>query len=187
MIKFPIIEDNGTINQFIDCWSRFYNYGGDEMYFRIIKNNPIKKDDIRELFKWKNGMRLAPLKDNSLETKIVPKLELINALKNDRKITFQTINENFKDVSAIWRIFLAHIIKPDEFPIFDQHVYRSMIYLQTNKIEEMKNNNQIKLHKYEHEYLKFFNSISLEITDYKKYDEAMWVFGKFLKQIRLKS
>jgi guanylate kinase len=62
-----------------------------------------------------------------------------------------------------------------------------MIYLQTQKIEELKNKDKVKLEKYENEYLRFFNEISPEITDYKKYDEAMWAFGKFLKQNRLKS
>ena len=173
MINFPIISDKGTINQFIDCWSRFYEYGGDEIYFKYINKAQFTKDDIRELFKWKNGMPLSSLKNNSLETKIVPKLRLINELRKDRKITFQNIKKNFDDIPAIWRIFLAHIIKPDKFPIFDQHVYRAMIYLQTQKVEELKNNDKIKLQVYEHEYLKFFNANSKEITDYKKYDKAM--------------
>lgn len=186
MIKFPVISDTGTINQFIDCWSRFYDYSGTDTYHKHLKNHPLTVDDLHELFKWKNGMRLSVLKDNSLETKIIPKLKIINNLRGERKLSFQTINDNFSDVSAIWRIFLAHIINSEKFPIFDQHVYRAMIFLLTNKIEELKNNDQIKLHKYEHEYLIFFNSVSPEITDYKKYDEAMWTFGKFLSQSRLK-
>jgi hypothetical protein len=187
MTDFPIIVNKGTISQFIDCWNRFYDYSGNEIYFKHLNKNTLEASDIKELFKWKNGMRLSTLKDISFETKILPRLGILNDLKKEKGISFQTINNSFPDVSAIWRIFLAHIIKPNRFPIFDQHVYRSMVYLQTNKIEELENNDHIKLHKYEHEYLSFFNEVSPEIADYKKYDEAMWAFGRFLKQNRLKS
>ena len=187
MTDFPIIVNIGTINQFIDCWSKYYDYRGNEIYFKHLNKNPLETEDIRELFKWKNGMRLSTLKGISFETKIMPRLEIINNLKQERRITFQIINDSFHDVSAIWKIFLAHIVNPRRFPIFDQHVYRAMIYLQTQKIEELKNYDQVKLEKYQNEYLKFFNNISTEISDYKKYDEAMWAFGRFLKQNRLRS
>lgn len=187
MTDFPIIVNKGTIIQFIDCWSKYYDYRGNKIYFKHIKKNKLEADDISELFKWKNGMRLSTLKGISFETKIIPRLGIINDLKQERRITFQTITDSFHDVSAIWRIFLAHIINPNRFPIFDQHVYRAMIYLQTKKIEELKNTDKVKLEKYENEYLEFFNDISPEISDYKKYDEAMWAFGRFLKQNRLKT
>ena len=185
MTDFPIIVNKGTVSQFIDCWSRFYDYSGNEIYFKHLNKNTLEAGDIQELFKWKNGMRLSTLKGISFETKILPRLGIINDLKQERSIAFQSINDSFHDVSAIWRIFLAHIIKPNKFPIFDQHVYRAMIYLQTKEIKELKSIDKVKLEKYENEYLKFYYSISPEIYDYKKYDEAMWVFGKFLKQKRL--
>jgi hypothetical protein len=182
MTDFPIIVNKGTISQFIDCWSKYYDFSGNEIYFKHLNKNTLEASDIRELFKWKNGMRLSTLKGISFETKIMPRLDIINDLKSDKSLAFQTINDSFHDVSAIWRIFLAHIINPSRFPIFDQHVYRAMIYLQTKKIEELKNSDKVKLEKYENEYLEFFNDISTEISDYKKYDEAMWAFGRFLKQ-----
>lgn len=187
MTDFPIIADKGSISQFIDCWSSFYDYSGNEIYFKHLNKNTLEADDISALFKWKNGMRLSTLKGISFETKILPRLGIINDLKKERRIAFQTIRDAFHDVSAIWRIFLAHIIKPSSFPIFDQHVYRAMIYLQTHEIKELKNSDKVKLEKYENEYLKFFHGISTEISDYKKYDEAMWAFGRFLKQNRKES
>jgi hypothetical protein len=182
MTDFPIIVNKGTVNQFIDCWSKYYNYSGNEIYFKHLNKCKIEAEDIRELFKWKNNMRLSIKKDISIETKIIPRLSILNDLKKEKDIVFKTISDAFYNVPAIWRIFLAHIIKPNTFPIFDQHVYRAMIYLQTNKIEELKNRDKAKLEKYEYEYLRFFNDISSKISDYKKYDEAMWAFGKFLKQ-----
>lgn len=184
MNDFPFLSDTGTINQFIACWSKFYNYGGIDDYFMHITNNPLTEENIRELFKWKNGMRLSDKKDISLETKIMSKLNIINALRSREEITFQCINENFRGISAIWRIFVAHIIRPEQFPIFDQHVYRAMKYLQTRTVEELKNNDKLKLQIYEHEYLKFYNSFASEADHYKIFDEAMWAFGKFLIQNR---
>lgn len=184
MNNFPFVSDAGTIHQFIECWSKFYNYGGIEEYFIHINNNPLTEEDVRELFKWKNGMRLSDKKDISIEAKVIPKLHIINALRNGDEITFQTISDNFRDVSAIWRIFVAHIINPEQFPIFDQHDYRAMKYLQTRIVEELKNNDKVKLNIYEHEYMKFYHSFASEADHYKIFDEAMWAFGKFLIQNR---
>ena len=72
MTDFPIIVNIGTINQFIDCWSKYYDYRGNEIYFKHLNKNPLETEDIRELFKWKNGMRLSTLKGISFETKIMP-------------------------------------------------------------------------------------------------------------------
>lgn len=186
MNKYPIIKHVGSVTQFIDCWSKYYNAYSDEIYFSHINNDLLSENDIRELFVWKNGMKLSDLKSHSIETKVISKLMVINTLRKTDKLDFDTISANFKDVSAIWKIFLMHIINPAEFPIFDQHVYRAMRYIKTNQIEELRNNDQIKLRIYENEYLVFYRDLSSEINDYRKLDKALWAFGKFLTQGRIK-
>jgi len=41
-------------------------------------------------------------------------------------------------MSAIWQIFLLHIIDPTNYPIFDQHVYRAHYYLEHRTIIDEK-------------------------------------------------
>jgi hypothetical protein len=57
------------------------------------------------------------------------------------------------------------------------HVFRAYNFIKTKKIEEIPNNDKRKLQLYE-DYLEFYHSLKIE--DYKKWDEAMWAFGKFL-------
>lgn len=42
-----------------------------------------------------------------------------------------------KDGGAIWNIFYLHCLDPSTWPIFDQHTYRAMKYLQTGRIIEI--------------------------------------------------
>lgn len=185
MMTFPFIEQSGTLQQFINSWSHYYDYGDEAAYTKHITNNPFSKEDVRRLFLWKNGMRLSVKKNLSLETKIVSKLDVINRFKqNGEDLTFPMICDSFSDVSAIWLIFIAHIINAQKFPIFDQHVYRAMIFLQEGKKKELNTNNGTKLMIYEREYLAFYNSLLPQISDYKEFDEAMWTFGRFMYQYR---
>ena len=39
-------------------------------------------------------------------------------------------------MGIVYRIFLAHISRPDDFPMVDQHVLRAWNFLVKNKVEE---------------------------------------------------
>ncbi len=184
MNNYPILNiAKSNLNEFIDYWSNIYAYDqrfNEKLYQQNINADPIEKDNIEQLFLWKNGMNLSANKTSSLSEKILTKLELINHFRIDVP-DFDIIRNTFKNVSAIWLIFLAHIISPKKYPIFDQHVYRAYSYLTTGKIKGISNYDKEKLEIYEKEYLPFFNQNLRNVKDYKKLDEAMWSFGRNLK------
>ncbi|MBK7407979.1 MAG: hypothetical protein IPJ40_07795 [Saprospirales bacterium] len=123
---------------------------------------------------------LSTKKEKGLKKKILPHLDQINAFKKQGETDFNKISAAFKDVSAIWLIFLAHAINKEAFPIFDQHVYRAMHYLETGSVEEIPKGNPKKLSIYQERYLLFYQQNRQYADNYKEWDEALWAFGKFL-------
>ena len=65
------------------------------------------------------------------------------------------------------------------WPIFDQHTYRAMKYLQTGAIVEIASTNKQKYESYTNEYKPFLTS--LKQSDTRKTDKALFTFGQFLK------
>ena len=74
----------------------------------------------------------------------------------------------------IWKIFALHILNPDEYPIFDQHVYRAMVYLKTGKIEGIPKTSKEKQLKYIGEYLHFYNDEHEHYED-RNLDKALFL------------
>ena len=74
-------------------------------------------------------MVLSGGKQNSLDNKIKKKLFLINNLKTNDEIDLILFREEFKSLTTVWKIFLLHIIKPNVYPIYDQHIHRAFLYI----------------------------------------------------------
>ncbi len=79
-----------------------------------------------------------------------------------------------------------HIIQPEQYPIFDQHVYRAFKY-----IVEHVNDATLPLYDrynmkiYFNDYLPFYLNCKENMNDRftsKQLDDALWLFGKFLNQ-----
>jgi hypothetical protein len=104
-----------------------YIYPKDYLYKQNIHKPVFLLVDVAQLYEWKNGNRLSQKKQAAFDTKIGARLQRINQLKQELHIDH--FREEFADISAIWKIFLLHIIAPDIYPIFDQHVFRSYSYL----------------------------------------------------------
>lgn len=165
--------------EFINFWSRFYIDPNKAKYAQNINVN-FNKDTLFALFEWKNGSKLSDRKKTSFEDKILSKLKIINLLKASSDFKLDEFLGEFREVSVIWKIFLLHIIKPNQYPIFDQHVYRAFYFIKYSKTRELPGNNERKEEIYFNEYLPFFKQIKGNNT-IKKVDEALWSFGKFLK------
>jgi hypothetical protein len=164
--------------EFVDFWSSFYSYSLEEYYTPIISKKRFSKDDLLKLFEWKNGGKLAQKKKKALES-IVAKIDQINTLK--LKFCIDTFLKEFSFVKgSIWKMFLLHIIQPEKFPIFDQHVYRAYLFIDKDQRGEIPDNKR-KQDVYFLEYVPFFNKLSGNGNSRKKLDEALWAFGKFLK------
>lgn len=187
MQQYPILNfRQGSLGDFIKFWSGAYSSPLEALYERIDKPQ-FNADDITHLFIWKNGSVLSGKKQESVN-KIVTKLDVINQLKQnyDEEI-FQS---HFRDMTAIWKIFLQHIISPDRFPIFDMHVYRAYQYLINGVIKEIEDDlepipnthiERVKEALYANQYAPFARNLAQDGIPPKRVDEALWAFGKFLK------
>lgn len=169
------------LNSFISAWSKLYSYSNEAIYNKSIVKETLTKTDIQNLYKWKNGMKLSVLKQKSLDTKITSKLSIINALKNDANLDIEYFKNEFRNISAVWKIFLLHIIKPNKYPIYDQHIHRAFLFIHKENWSNISNtsiNNKAKEQFYFERYLPFIESQN--IKDLKKLDEAFFAFGQFL-------
>lgn len=178
---FPILTNrqSGSLQEFISFWSKLYVYDNAVLYERIY-NKTLSKDDLKDLYKWKNGMKLSQAKEKSLNTKIISKIEIVNNLRKSSNFDLEYFLKEFKQVSVVWKVFLLHILKPNRFPIYDQHVHRAYRFINNQSSNGIKAsmNESVKLKFYFEEYYPFVRQS--KITDLKKMDEAFFAFGQFI-------
>ena len=119
-------------------------------------------------------MKLSKKKQISLEEKIIVKLPLINELKLQNPFRLSDFKEKFES-SAVWKIFLLHIIKPDNYPIYDQHINRAYNFihgLDYNIISAYSMTDKEKENFYFETYMKFVDK--LEGFNLRKLDQAFF-------------
>lgn len=182
-MRLPIIQTipSDDFEQFIDHWSNIYESNLDSSYWEHIKLTNYE-EDINALFEWKNGMVLSERKKNTLQKKVLSKLDFIKALKKSDSIQLEDFLNEFKNLSAVWKIFLLHIIKPELYPIYDQHIHRAYNFihgLEYNNISASSFKDKDKLDFYFTSYLKFIEKNRK--VNLKRLDEALYTFGKFLR------
>lgn len=173
------IESCYGIQDFINQWKELYAYDNTELY-SLIMNDELSKQDLLDLYVWKNGMKLSTAKLKSFNTKLLPKLDLINKLRIQKELDMKLFNEEFASVSAVWKIFLLHIIKPNYYPIYDQHIHRAYNFINGKDFSGISSDmyDKKKLTFYFKEYLPFVRRMN--IANLKEMDEAFFAFGQFL-------
>ncbi|PIY03049.1 MAG: hypothetical protein COZ21_11010 [Bacteroidetes bacterium CG_4_10_14_3_um_filter_31_20] len=91
-------------------------------------------------------------------------------------------------MSTVWKVFLLHTINPNKYPIYDQHIHRAFKFIKFNNEKEYLKSDYTEKEKmdfYKNTYLKFVENHIADLR-IKKIDEAMYTFGRFLKQIDFK-
>lgn len=174
--------ESPDLNSFVLFWSNLYSFSNEKVYANAINKNVLTAKDIQDFYVWKNGMVLSGGKQKSLDIKIKAKLKIINDLKLNASIDLEAFRDEFKDLTAVWKIFLLHIIKPNIYPIYDQHIHRAFLFIHKKDYSTISNtsiNNFSKEDFYFKEYLPFLKANN--IKDIKKLDEAFFAFGQFLK------
>jgi hypothetical protein len=178
--------------EFVDFWSSIYNDPKEADYETLINKHSLNMRDIEDLFNWKNGMSII-VRDNNGDvvkkhekksvflSKAIEELSTINNLRNRMSFEIEEFDSYFKNYPAIWGIFLLHIINPNNYPIFDQHVYRAYKFITKEIIEEIPDSNPRKMKIYKNEYLHFFKEFKEASLENRKFDKALWAYGKFLK------
>lgn len=180
------IQGLTNLNEFVKKWSPIYSYSNEKKYEEHISKGLEEKESFIELFKWKNGTG-----DVIYEKKLSSilnyweKVEVLKHLKNH--FDWELFEKEFEPQksSTIWKLFLLHIMSPSEFPIFDQHVYRSFRFFTNGKIEEIPTNSKTKYQLYKMEYIDWFNQLKNEFNEVpKKMDESFFSFGQMLKGMK---
>jgi len=181
-MNIPILKSHqlASYSEFIQFWSTYYDYTLEELYNTRIGLQQFTQTDIEKLFEWKNGMELSERKRKSLKDNVLDKLDLINRYKQQEKFNLDEFKKVFKSMSAVWKIYLLHLIKPDYYPIYDQHIHRAYLYIHHQDYSQLKNtiSNKAKENFYFTYYLNFVHSI--DGCSLKQIDEALFSFGRFL-------
>jgi len=174
-VQLPVFRENFVIkSEFISFWSRQYSYENEHLYDNNIGKELIE-DRIWALFRWKNGGPLSEKKRASIKENFINEKVKIPPNLNST-VLLSYLN---KPGGAIWRIFWLHCNYPKIYPIYDQHVHRAMARLNAWKELEIPFQNKDKVEMYINHYLLLWKEFS-EFS-YKKVDEALWAYGKFLK------
>lgn len=182
MLKTRIVAEWKTLDDFIEHWQGKYEYRKEieKLYLNNIRK-PLTKESRDELFQWKNGVRLSKDKSDSVERNYPP--DFTGSIED------RYLSEN-QEGGAIWNIFYAHILQPDKYPIFDQHTYRAMLYLQNlmptfTEFQELEKKSKANIYDiYRSKYIPFYfgiQYINAKDKDGRYKDQALFAFGKFLK------
>ena len=168
-MHFNICLNFETEKKFLDHWESKYSYKLEPSYDNNI-GQPLTSERIDILYEWKNGGNLSAKKRQSVLTNY----------PTDPPSNFQSRYLCAKQSGgAIWNIFYLHILDSSQWPIFDQHAYRSMKYLTEGKITEIPSKKSKVYESYLDEYIPFLNNF--EETDKRRIDKALFSFGRFLK------
>jgi len=179
------IQGLDNINDFISKWSPQYSYSNEDRYLNHIKTVLDNKESFIELFKWKNGTGdVIYVKKMNVVLGFWDKIDVLRELQME--FSWELFEKEFEPQknSPIWKIFLLHLINPNKFPIFDQHVYRSFHFFETGMIEEIPSSSKRKYQIYKLEYRDWFNHIQQQNNIYpKEMDKSFFSFGQMLKRI----
>lgn len=187
-LTFKTLQSTYSHSEFISFWKVRYRYESEINYSELLKSEVTEKN-LKELFVWKNGMKLSPKKEESFKQKILPRIETIEKYKIQRELPIKVLYEEFDQVSLVWRVFLCHVVRPDEFPIYDQHIHRAVLFIQGNENWKKVTNTLTKNQKekfYFDNYLKTFLP-QLEEFSLRDIDQALFAFGRYLKEYELPS
>jgi hypothetical protein len=181
MLIYKPFHANST--EFVEFWRRVY--GDDDTEERLYDANigrELTEHRILELFQWKNGRRLSKRKEASVRRNFIERARELDHLQPDQHT--DELLAHFPEGGVIFRIFWLHCWQPLRFPIYDQHVYRAMAFIQNGAPEEIPMDDAPKIASYIHRYLPFhgtFDGIDSQSVD-RTVDKALWAFGKFLME-----
>ena len=202
-------SDLRNAKEFVAFWSEYYSYkirafkSGDSISYinELNLKNDLTEQNVKRLLRWKDPRWLTEEtlsgpggSKNDRVKRVLNKLRSINDFRNGRigENSFLKIVKNIFPNGLIWQVFLFHIACPYEFPIADQNVFQAFSIQNNNKIPEdwegykkykdfffdiAKSAGIIEIQSKESE-----NNISEIVPALKKVDNALFIFGQFLRK-----
>jgi hypothetical protein len=192
--------DLAKASEFVEFWSQFYDYrvtvfGSKQEidYFSELNTgNELTAENVRRLLRWKDVMMLSertisgPNKgqENPRVTTVLANLSTINEFRKDQSSNrdlLQTLAGIFPN-GVVWGAFLLHISKPHVFPIADQNVFRA--WSLHTRLED--NQSWETYAAYRDYFTEIARALGITETignlrELKRIDNALFVFGQFLK------
>lgn len=164
--------------------------------------NDLTEKNLQRLLRWKSPRHLTHIKlsgddkgnENEKYTDIKNKLEMLNDFRQGSidKTEFKEETYEIFDNGVVYRAFLFNIARPWEYPICDRNVFESYKKLKGGDFKDASWEHYINYQKFftklSEKYCKY-HDVRMDSKDndgevvkkYKKLDEALFEFGKFLK------
>lgn len=180
-----------SATEFVEFWEGFYRSTiPDDVYQANLNiGNELTMENVALLWRWKNQRYGSPL--------IGPTQQIlgdINAFRRLESIEEQEERGFWERAYAIsprivWQVFLFHMARPDDYPIFDRHVMRSYTAITTGYLRLNPREANMVCRSYDRfrssygGYRDFFLQMVKE-TGFppKKVDRALWAFGRHLRR-----
>ncbi len=181
------IEISGLddVCNFVDKWSPLYSYKNEYKYDQFILTALDDKNSFVEMFKWKNGTGDVISKPKMKS--VLGYWDKIDVLRNLKSsFSWEVFEEEFQPQksSSIWKLFLLHIMNPKEFPIFDQHVFRSYNFFTNGQIQDIPDSDNQKFQVFKSKYKDWFKELVDDKVPPKKLDESLFCYGQMLKGLK---
>ncbi len=178
-----------NMREFIQFWQGYYSegkYPEKDYLYHLKKDGTLTPEDLLYLLEWKNANPLSQKKQLIFENakqnldKLM-KYRKLNRFKADHVHELYSLVSEIVRAGLIWKIFLMHLARPDEFPIFDQHVYRAYFFLKSAEITDRTfTKDDINLYR---EYFSYVTKLRNETSlDLRTIDKGLFAFGRFLKE-----
>jgi hypothetical protein len=182
LFRFNIVACSES--EFVSFWARFYEESKypDSIYkANLNEGKQLNQANIKPLLEWKNGRPLSK-KKQEIAVKVINNLPRFNQFRLLTEVTQMEFEKFWMRLSKIvktglvWRVFLLHMARPEDYPIVDQHVLRAYHYLTRGKIAEPEQT----LQAYE-SYRTFFGElVEKSGEEHRHVDKALMCFGQFL-------
>lgn len=168
-----------TLDPFLRYWAcRYRDPQRDTTHYdpHIRANLQADWNALKALFEWKNGGTIAEKKLKSVCT------NYFKGWTPDDRLECRYLDPDNMNGGPIWNIFYLHCRNPDKYPIFDQHTYRAMRFMETGSLEELTSKSSKAgrtevFNSYRH-YISFVEKFD---ADKRQVDRALFTFGQFLK------
>jgi hypothetical protein len=185
---------------FVAFWRQFYNYRitvlDDEVlidyHAELNLGQDLTEENVRRLLRWKDRHQLTDRilsgpnagRDNPRVLRVLRDLDAINRFRRGAIAEDEirrTVSAIFPS-GIIFQVFLIHIAAPHDYPIADQHVFRTCSLHTRHELGQTWDGYLF--------YRQYFSGIAkavgvplvpASIPDLKKIDDALMAFGQFLK------
>lgn len=182
---FKLNWQSCSVTEFISFWKECYDEGkySDEDYEKHLnKQGFLAPQNIQFLLEWKNANPLSKPKQ-AVADRIKARVAKINEFRKLAEVTDEEFNRfwffssTVIESGIVWKAFMLHISRPNDYPIVDQHVLRAWNFLTRERVEEPKKN----LENYGKYRVFFFELARQSGKDFRSIDRALMAFGQFLR------